>query len=116
MLIAALEASGSPVRQEAMGDCGGEGSIGVGGAWTLGVLRLRLRMTPLLKKVTRARTRARASASARARTRAKAKARAEAEAKAKATAIATATATATANAGILHCVQNDGIGWGEGLW
>jgi hypothetical protein len=41
-------------------------------------------MTPLLKKV--------------------------AEAKAKAKATATATATATANAGILHFVQNDGVG------
>jgi hypothetical protein len=49
-------------------------------------------MTPLLKKV------------------AKAKAKASATATAKAT--ATATATATANAGILHCVQNDGIGGG----
>ncbi len=39
---------------------------------SVGVLRLRLRMTPLLKKVGEAK------------------------------------ATATANAGILHCVQNDG--------
>jgi hypothetical protein len=43
---------------------------------TLGVLRLRLRMTPLLKKVERG----------------------------------GATATAKTNAGILHCVQNDGGG------
>ncbi len=40
------------------------------------------------------------------------KARASAKAKAK----ATATATATANTGILHCVQNDGIGRGGISW
>jgi hypothetical protein len=46
-------------------------------------------MTPLLKKV--------------------------AKAKAKAKAKATASASTTANTGILHCVQNDGIGWGGEL-
>jgi hypothetical protein len=49
-------------------------------------------MTPLLKKV------------------GKAKAKAKAKATARATATATATAKAKANAGILHCVQNDGRG------
>ncbi len=40
-----------------------------------------------------------------------AKEKAKAKAKATATATATARATTKANAGILHCVQNDGIGW-----
>jgi hypothetical protein len=48
-------------------------------------------MTPLLKKV------------------------AKAKAKGKAKATASASASATANTGILHCVQNDGIGWGGEL-
>jgi hypothetical protein len=46
---------------------GGEGLEGLGRALTLGVLRLRLRMTPLLKKVITARARARATATATAR-------------------------------------------------
>jgi hypothetical protein len=41
------------------------------------------------------------------------KASAMAKAKASATATASAKAKATANAGILHCVQNDGMGKGE---
>jgi hypothetical protein len=55
---------------------------------TLGVLRLRLRMTPLLKKGVKA------TATATAKVKAKARARARASASA---------------SGILHCVQNDGV-------
>jgi hypothetical protein len=102
----------------AMGFGGGKGSMGLGGAETFGVLRLRLRMTPLLKKVVSASARARARATAKAtataraeaRAKAKAKARAKARARAKAKAKAKATASASANAGILHYVQNDGVG------
>ncbi len=69
----------------------GKGSMDRGGAWSLGVLRLRLRMTPLLKKVAKARAKARANTSASTKANAKIK----------------------ANAGILHYVQNDG---GEGCF
>jgi hypothetical protein len=86
---------------------GGKGLGRVGWAVTLGVLRLRLRMTPLLKKVAEAKATATATA--------KATATATATATAKAKATATARATAKANAGILHCVQNDGVvGTGSG--
>jgi hypothetical protein len=43
----------------------------------------------------------------------KAKALGYLEATARAKATAKATATTTANAGILHCVQNDGLLWGR---